>query len=199
MPVNPLVIGSGNSKKARELAKLLQGLPWEVKNLRDFPPVEAPEETGDTFEENAGIKARFYAGHCGIPCLADDSGLVVDALDGAPGVYSSRYGGEEGNDALNNAKLMDALLEVPWPERTARFVCCAAFCEPGGEVHLEWGKVEGHIAMEPFGNNGFGYDPLFVPLGHDRTFGEMPSEKKHGMSHRGAALSAMRAYLESLR
>ncbi len=195
---NVLLVGSGNKKKSAELAALLQGLRWEVRSLGDYPAVPEPEETGATFEENAVLKATYYSQAFGVACLADDSGLVVDALEGAPGVYSARYAGPEATDAENNAKLLAALEDYLWHERTARFVCHAAFCQPGQPVHLEYGAVEGHISMEPFGSGGFGYDPLFVPQGFDRTFGEMDAHEKHGLSHRGQALGKFRAYLESL-
>lgn len=194
----PLLIGSGNRSKARELAELLAALPWTVQSLADLPPTPAPEETGQTFEENAILKARYYSNHFGMPCIADDSGLVVDALDGAPGVHSARYAGDYGNDEKNNERLLEALQEVSWHERTARFVCCAVFLAPDGEPHIEHGAVEGHIAMEPFGEAGFGYDPLFVPVGHSRTFGEMSAEEKHGMSHRGQAIAKLCAFLQGL-
>jgi len=191
-----LLIGSANRSKAKELAELLEGLPWTAQSLADLPETPAPEETGQTFAENAVLKARYYSERFGIACIADDSGLAVDALEGAPGVLSARYAGEYGDDRKNNLRLLEALREVHWHERTARFVCCAAFLSPGGEPHIERGTVEGHIAMEPFGQGGFGYDPLFVPLGHSRTFGEMPAEEKHGLSHRGQALARLRAFLE---
>lgn len=191
-----LVIGSGNRDKARELAELLKGLPWDVKSLKDFPPVEEPEETGATFEENALLKARYYSQALGgVVCVADDSGLAVDALDGAPGIYSARYAGENCTYADNNNKLLDALDAYAWHERTARFVCCAAFHDPAGVEHVELGTVEGHIAMEPFGDNGFGYDPVFVPKGQDCTFGEMTPAEKHAISHRGRAFAQLRAWL----
>lgn len=192
-----LLLGSGNGDKARELAVLLEGLPWEVRSLRDFPPAVEPEETGATFEENALLKARYYSAQFGVACVADDSGLEVDALDGAPGVYSARYAGPGCTYADNNRKLLDALEGVPWHERTARFRCCAALVIPSsGKTHVEMGTVEGHIAISCEGTNGFGYDPLFVPAGEDRTFGEMPPEEKHAISHRGQAFARMRAWLE---
>ncbi len=193
-----LLIGSGNQDKARELAHLLEGLPWDVKSLPDFPPVSEPEEDGTTFKENAIKKARYYGEHFGVACVADDSGLEVDALEGAPGIFSARYAGAGCTYADNNEKLLGALENYPWHERTARFVCCAALILPGSDPHVVRGTVEGHIAMECFGANGFGYDPLFVPEGHARTFGEMSAEEKHKLSHRGRAFSAIRAYLESL-
>ena len=196
---NKLLIGSANRNKARELAQLLHGLDWEVVSLQDMPAVEAPEETGATFAENAVLKARYYGDRFDIACIADDSGLSVDALDGAPGVLSARYAGEGADDAANNAKLLDALEETPWHARTAHFVCCAAFYQPGADVHIETGDVQGHIAVAPFGNNGFGYDPLFVPDGEERTFAELTVEDKHAISHRGRAFEKMRAWLESQR
>ncbi len=191
-----LLIGSANLNKARELAVLLEGLPWEVVSLRDFPAIEAPEETGAAFEENAALKARYYGDAFKVTCVADDSGLMVDALDGAPGVYSARYAGNDADDAANNTKLLGELEDAPWHDRTARFVCCAAFYRPGGDVHLETGEACGHIAVSPFGENGFGYDPLFVPEGHETTFAEMTVEEKHSLSHRGRALAKLRAWLE---
>lgn len=192
-----LLIGSANLNKARELAMLLEDLPWEVVSLRDFPGITAPEESGTTFADNAILKARYYGDTFQVTCIADDSGLVVDALDGAPGVYSARYAGEGADDAANNAKLLEALADTPWHDRTARFVCCAAFYRPGEDVHLEIGEAGGHIAISPFGENGFGYDPVFVPEGHERTFAEMSVEEKHTLSHRGRAFAKLRAWLET--
>lgn len=194
-----LVIASGNRDKARELAEILKGLPWEVKSLSDFPPIEEPEESGATFEENALLKARYYSEKLGgLACVADDSGLAVDLLDGAPGIYSARYAGAGCSYADNNKKLMKALADFAWHERTARFVCCAAFHDPRGVEHTELGTVEGHIAMEPFGENGFGYDPIFVPDGEAETFAEMTPAQKHKISHRGRAFAQLRAWLATL-
>ncbi len=193
---NPLLIGSNNKGKAAELAELLKGLPWDVKHLADFPPVPEPVEDGVTFEANAIKKAVYFHERFGVACVADDSGLVVDALEGAPGVYSARFSGEGATDVRNNAKLLDLLREVPEARRTARFVCCVVFVEDGAEPHLERGEVEGRIAFAPRGANGFGYDPLFVPEGHDRSFGEMDSSEKVTMSHRGRALRKLRVHLE---
>lgn len=195
---NKLLIGSANTGKARELAALIAGLPWEVISLRDLPEVDAPEETGATFAENAVLKARYYGDRFDVACVSDDSGLVVDALGGAPGVLSARYAGEAADDRENNKKLLQALEGMPWHERAARFVCCAAFYQPGEEVHLEEGEVYGRIAAAAFGSGGFGYDPLFVPDGHEETFGEMSLEQKHAISHRGRAFRKMRAWLETL-
>lgn len=191
-----LLIGSGNADKARELATLMEGLPWEIQSLNDYPPVEEPVEDGETFEANALLKARYYCGVFGVACVADDSGLEVDVLQGAPGVYSARYAGHACSYDDNNRKLLAALEGSPWHERTARFRCCAALALPGGDTHVEFGTVEGHIAIACEGANGFGYDPLFVPEGGDRTFGEMAPDAKHAVSHRGRAFLKMRVYLE---
>ena len=197
-----LLIGSGNRGKAAELAGLLEGMPWEVRCLADYAPAAAPVppsvEDGLTFEENAVKKAVYFSKVFGVACLADDSGLLVDAIGGAPGIYSARYSGPEADDKANNAKLLAELEGVAEAERTARFVCYAAFVRPGEPPHVESGVVEGRIGFRPRGAGGFGYDPLFIPEGHTRTFGEMaPAEKKH-ISHRGRALQKMRSYLERL-
>lgn len=193
-----LLIGSGNRDKAKELAELLAGLPWDVKCLADYPEVEEVEETGTTFEENALLKANYYSKHFGVACVADDSGLEVDYLEGAPGVYSARYAGENCSYADNNEKLLKALEEAPWHERTARFVCVAVFVSLDGKNHIARGICEGHISVEPFGKNGFGYDPVFVPKNYEQTFAEMGAAEKHKLSHRGVAFKKMRDYLESL-
>ena len=195
----PLLIGSGNRGKAAELAELLQGLPWDVKSLADFPGIPEPLEDGDTFEANAVKKALYFSNRLDICCVADDSGLIVDALDGAPGIYSARYAGPDCSDANNRAKLLATLGGVPQDKRTARFVCCAAFVAPGQTPHIETGTVEGRIAFECRGQLGFGYDPLFIPEGLDKTFGEIDPVQKHLISHRGRALRKLRVYLESLR
>lgn len=192
-----LLIGSGNRDKAVELARLLDGLPWTVKGLGDFAPVAEPEETEDSFEGNALLKARYYSRCYGVACVADDSGLEVDALDGAPGVYSARYAGPDCTYADNNRKLLAALDEVSGEARAARFVCCAAFVGVDGVEHTLRGTVEGSIAEVARGEHGFGYDPVFVPKGEHRTFAEMTREEKQAMSHRGRAFRALRAWLES--
>ena len=193
----PLLIGSGNRGKAAELAELLRGLPWDVKSLGDFP--EAPDcvEDGDTFEANATKKAAYYSACFNVACVADDSGLVVDVLGGAPGMMSARYAGEGATDAARCAKLLGALRTIPANERTARFVCCAAFVKPGAVAHIEMGVVEGTIGFECRGSGGFGYDPLFIPNGFTLSFGELDPVRKHAVSHRGQALRKLCAYLES--
>jgi XTP/dITP diphosphohydrolase len=194
-----LLIGSGNAHKAAELAELLKGLPWVVKSLKDFDPVPEPEETGATFQANALLKARYYSRQFEVVCVADDSGLCVDALDGAPGVYSARFAGPGCSYDDNNKKLLRLLQPVTWSERTARFVCCAALSGPGVKEFTALGKIEGHISVEPYGTHGFGYDPVFVPEGYEETFAELGAEKKNAISHRARAFAAMKEHLESLR
>ncbi len=190
-----LLIGSGNRDKAAELEGLLQGTAWEVKTLRDFPSVPEPDETETTFEGNALLKARYYGKAFGVACVADDSGIEVDALGGAPGVYSARYAGENCTYDDNNRKLLDALKDVPAAKRRARFVCCAAFVDPDGTEHIEIGTVEGIVAPSPRGSNGFGYDPVFIPSGFEQTFGELNPLVKSSVSHRGEAFGKMSAWL----
>lgn len=191
-----LLVGTGNKGKAAEIAHALEGLPWRVVSLKDYPSVPEPVEDGDSFEVNAVKKAKYYAEQFGVTALADDSGLVVDALDGAPGIYSARYSGPDATDEKNNRKLLEALAHVEPAQRTARFVCCVAFVQPDRETHIERGTVEGHIGHEPKGSGGFGYDPLFTPDGFQKTFGEMSAEDKLAISHRGRALNKLREYLE---
>lgn len=192
-----LLIGSGNRNKADELARLLEGLPWDVRGLNDFGAVEEPEETEETFEGNALLKARHYSACHGVACVADDSGLEVDALDGAPGVYSARYAGPGCSYSDNNHKLIHALGASPAEERRARFVCCAAFAGADGVEKIFRGTVDGTIINAPRGVNGFGYDPVFQPNGESRTFAEMSREEKQAISHRGRAFRAFRDWLES--
>jgi len=198
MTVDPLVIATGNRHKFDEIAAFLDGVSCHLSTLADHPPNEAPLEDGTTFEENAVLKARYYAARLGLACVADDSGLVVEALGGEPGIYSARYAGSGCTDADNNAKLLAALRDVPEDRRQAKFVCCAALATPEGIVHVETGTVKGRIAFAPRGEDGFGYDPLFIPEGLDRTFAELGPSVKARMSHRSRAFGKMRAYLESL-
>jgi XTP/dITP diphosphohydrolase len=193
-----LLLGTTNTHKAAELREILAGLPWEVRCLADHPALPEPGETGHTFEENARLKASYYCHATGWCCAADDSGLVVDALDGAPGIYSARYAGPGSTDDDNNRRLLNELAMVPEAQRTARFVCCAAFVHPDGGSHVETGAVEGRIALEPRGQTGFGYDPLFIPEGYDQTFAELGALVKQRISHRARAFQRLRQYLEDL-
>lgn len=193
-----LLLGTGNPHKVAELVEILRGLPWDVKSLADFPKVPEPAEDGDTFEANAIKKAVYYSRQFDVCCVADDSGLSVDALNGKPGVLSARYAGDQCNYADNNAKLLQELAHISDGHRSARFVCCAAFAHRSGRTHTETGVVEGRILTEQRGTQGFGYDPLFIPRGHDLTFAEMDSDQKNAISHRARAFRRLRIYLETL-
>lgn len=186
-----LIVATHNEKKRRELAALLAQAGLEVKSLRDCPqaPAEIPE-TGETFLENARLKAHAVARSCGAWALADDSGLEVDALGGAPGVRSARFAGEGAGDEANNRLLLELLKGVEDERRTARFVCVIVLASPDGEEWWWEGTCPGRIVREPRGAGGFGYDPLFVPDGFQQTFAEMPPEQKNRISHRARALAA---------
>lgn len=193
-----LLIGSGNKDKTGELRALLKASGWEVRGLAEYPSVAEPEETEDSFEGNALLKARYYSHYFDVACVADDSGLEVDALNGSPGVYSARYAGETCTYDDNNRKLLAELAGVAGTKRGARFVCVAAFLDEDGREHVERGTVDGTIATACLGSNGFGYDPLFVPEGFDQTFAELAPEVKAGVSHRGRAFFKLCAHLTSL-
>ena len=181
------IIATHNQKKCAEMQRILSPLGIEVAtaDMLGITLTDA-EETGTTFEENAYIKAYSGCMESGLPCIADDSGLVVDYLGGEPGVYSARYAGEHGNDKANNEKLLKALDGVDYEKRTARFVCCVCVHFPDGRYLVVRGKCEGKIGFEEKGEGGFGYDPLFM-VG-DRSFAELSSEEKDAVSHRGNAL-----------
>ena len=191
-----LVAATGNPGKLAELERLLAGIGWEVV-AQSALGVESPPEDGLTFVENAIIKARHAAARSGRPALADDSGLVVDALGGAPGVLSARYAGEGGGDAANNEKLVRALAGVPAKERTARFECAVVWMrDPRDPVHLiARGTWAGRVLEAPRGTNGFGYDPLFLDPLAGLTAAELSSDRKDALSHRGQALRALRTAL----
>ena len=193
-----VLIASNNAHKATEIAEALDFPGWEFKTLKQVGVSSDPAEDADTFEGNARIKAHAaQQASGGMPVLADDSGLEVDALDGAPGVHSARYAGEPCDDAANNAKLLDALSDVADEARTARFVCQLVFLDENGNEVDARGTVEGRIANEAHGENGFGYDPLFLPevFGFERSLGEAKPEEKNAVSHRGNALRELRAKL----
>lgn len=190
-----VVVATQNAGKVREFAALLADTDWTLVPARDAGVEALPEETGTTFAENATLKARAVMEATGLPALADDSGLVVDALGGEPGVHSARYGGPGLTDADRYHRVLDALRDVPDDRRTARFVAVLALALPDGTLHTAEGVVEGHIARAPRGDNGFGYDPIFVPLGETRTTAEMPEAEKNRISHRARAVTALRAVL----
>lgn len=194
-----VVIASNNSHKAEEIATALDFPGWEFRTLRELGLESDPAEDADSFEGNARIKAQAArAASGGMAVLADDSGLAVDALDGAPGVYSARYAGEDATDADNNAKLLAALADVPDGQRTGRFVCTLVFIDEDGTEEVAYGTIEGRIGYEERGEHGFGYDPLFLPDVFDdgRTLAEALPEEKNAVSHRGGALRELRAKLE---
>jgi len=189
-----LLIGSGNPGKQREWRELLAGLDVTLVVPQDLDPVPAePEEDAATFEANAIHKARAYALATGLRAIADDSGLEVDALRGAPGLRSRRFFGEDATAEQRNARLLAMLEDVQ--ARGARFVCVAALASPDGRVETFEGEIRGEIATAPRGEQGFGYDPLFVIAGDGRTMAELPSDEKHRISHRGLAAAKLRARL----
>ncbi|MCC5849918.1 MAG: RdgB/HAM1 family non-canonical purine NTP pyrophosphatase [Verrucomicrobia bacterium] len=182
-----ILLASGNAHKLQEISQIL-GVP--LRGLSDVPDAPDVVEDGNTFEANAIKKGASLAAHTGSWTLADDSGLEVDALDGAPGVHSARFAGEHGNDAANNALLLEKLKNVQ--NRQARFVCVLALCGPEGEALTVRGTCEGRIAHAPSGKSGFGYDPLFIPDGFDKSFAELGEEIKQTHSHRAKALEKMK-------
>jgi len=190
-----LLLGTRNPGKAREIGSLLQGVPVEVVTLSDLGIAEEVPEEGATFEENAVAKATAYARLTGLWTLADDSGLEVDALGGEPGVHSKRYAP---TDPERIARLLARLEGVPWERRTARFRCVVALALPGGSVHRAYGQVRGYITPWPAGNGGFGYDPVFYLKHLGRTMAQLSTEEKNAVSHRGRAVRAIRALLETL-
>jgi XTP/dITP diphosphohydrolase len=185
-----LVVGTYNTGKIKELNELLEGLPVELCGLDRFENVEDVEETGATFAENAELKAKSYARQTGFWALSDDSGLEVEALGGAPGVFSARYAGANATDADRIGKLLDELAATNDAPRRARFVCLMAVADPEGRIKcLAEGICEGRIAFIPQGANGFGYDPIFIPDGFEQTFGELSSTVKAKISHRARAIA----------
>jgi len=193
-----LVLATRNAHKVGELAEILgaAGLDVELLPLQD----DAPEvvEDGLTFADNALKKARSAASATGLPSVADDSGLCVDALNGMPGVFSARWAGTGRDDAANLALVLDQVADVPDESRGAHFVCAAAVALPSGEERVVEGRVSGTLIRAPRGTGGFGYDPAFVPLGHELTTAEMSAEEKNAISHRGKAFRALAPVLRDL-
>jgi XTP/dITP diphosphohydrolase len=196
-----LLVATTNPGKFAEVQAFLSGLPLRILSLTDLRNPPTIVEDGATFEENALKKARVLAEYSRLLTLADDSGLEVDALNGAPGIYSARYGGEEGNDEKNNDRLLQQLSKIPEEKRTARFVCALALCAPKSFGIKDWivrESCEGRIAFERRGSAGFGYDPLFFYPPFGKTFGEIDRETKATVSHRGQALKRLAETLPSL-
>ena|SRR5438552_3931278 len=194
-----LLVATSNPGKVAELATLLKDLPCQVIGLSDLPqPLPIAAETGATFSENALMKAEEYHARTGLLTLADDSGLEVDALGGAPGIYSARYAGETATDAERVVKLLDEMKDVPDAKRTARFVCSIALVGmlDGQQLQCTFeGRCEGLIARSPRGNGGFGYDPIFIDVELGHTFAELTREEKAARSHRGRAMATAKSFL----
>ena len=192
-----LLIATRNTHKTSEFREIF-GERYRVDDLMTYPQLPEVEETGTTFEENSKLKAVEISQQLPeLLVLADDSGLEVDALNGAPGVYSARYSGPEATDASNRTLLLERLLDTGarGKARSGRFRCVLTLAQNGIVIHQTSGSIDGIIANEEKGDNGFGYDPLFIPEGHCQSFAELPSETKHGMSHRGRAVEAMQAHM----
>lgn len=185
-----ILIATRNAHKLEEIRGLLPGP--ELIGTDRWPEVPDPVEDGETFEANAVLKAEAWARATGLPALADDSGLAVDALGGAPGIHSARYVGAHGDSAANNARLLRELGGVPPERRTARFVCVLALAVPGQPTRTVRGECRGRIVDALRGTGGFGYDPLFIPDGETQTFGELPAETKARLSHRARAFAEAR-------
>lgn len=184
-----IVLATGNQGKVKELAAILSDLEIEVLSLKDFPQIGEIIEDGKTFEENAIIKAKTVCETVNLISLADDSGLEVDYLDGAPGIFSARFAGEDKSDLDNNMKLLSLLSDIPMEQRTARFRCVIAIYTPEGECFTADGSCEGFVGYEMKGDQGFGYDPLFYLPEYDQTFAQLDSVIKNRISHRGRALA----------
>lgn len=191
-----LVLATRNAGKTREIREFLEDFPVEIKNLDDFGPIPSVEEDGATFEENAYKKAYFTAKVLGLPALADDSGLEVEALGGAPGVHSARYAGPGATDAENNAKLLREMEGKT--NRAAAFVCVISIAVPSGLALTYEARCEGLIAEAPDGNSGFGYDPVFYYPSLKRTFARLSAEEKNRVSHRGNALAELKKEFEKV-
>ena len=193
-----LFIATKNAGKIREIEELLADLPITLRNAGEFKEIIEPEETGETFTDNAILKAKYYAEKTGLWSLADDSGLEVEALDGNPGVFSARYGGAGATNEKKIATLLNELKQTNDENRFAKFVCSMVIADNRGEVQfLTEGICQGKIALSPKGNNGFGYDPIFIPKDFTETFGELSSEIKQKISHRSRAIEKIIKYLYS--
>ena len=194
-----LLIATRNLGKMREFRALLAAVPIELCDLNSFPRIATVEETGSTFIDNASLKATGYARQAGVMTLADDSGLEVEALGGAPGVLSARYAGQAASDSQRIEKLLSELSALNVPNRTARFVSVVAIADASGKIlNVSSGQCMGTITAIPRGENGFGYDPIFLPDSFDRTFGELPAEIKNQISHRARAFKGAADFLRSL-
>lgn len=186
-----IIVATNNKGKAREFAEMFEPKGYQIKTLADYPDIGDIEENGKTFEENAIIKAETVSQKTGQMVIADDSGLVIDYLNGAPGIYSARYAGEEKNDEANIQKVLMELEGVPFEERSARFVCALALAIPGKKTITVTGTCEGRILTEKRGSNGFGYDPIFFVREKGKTMAELEPSEKNEISHRANALKKL--------
>ena len=189
-----LVIATRNAGKIIEFRRILDAISSgaiDLIGIDQFPDLIDVEETGTTFEENALLKARYTAKMTGLPSISDDSGLCIDALGGAPGIFSARWAGKHGDDKVNLEKVLDELKDVPDSQRGAHFICVAALVMPDGREQLAQGRFEGKTLRAPVGNQGFGYDPIFAPLGMSISSAEMSAQEKDAISHRGKSLRAI--------
>jgi len=192
-----IIIATKNPGKAKEFKEFFKPHGIETISLLDFVEEHQDiEETGTTFKENAAIKAESIAAELNKPVLADDSGLIVDVLDGRPGVFSARYAGEPKNDQANIDKVLQEMTDVKEKNRTARFICVLAIANPREETIFKTGYCEGHIALTNKGTYGFGYDPIFIPEGYIRSMAELPPEEKNLISHRSNAMKKLDQWLE---
>ena len=205
IPSKKLVLATRNLGKIHEFERMLDasGLHLEILGLADFPEMPDVDETGSTFAENALLKAEQIAAYTGLPALADDSGLCVDALGGAPGIFSARWAGEHGTDHANLEKVLREIQSAEDPSMAAHFTCAVALVVPGSDgvdptVVIREGEIHGQIILEPRGSHGFGYDPIFQPTGYQQTTAELSPEIKDEISHRGRALRAILPELSRL-
>lgn len=195
-----LVVATHNPKKRVELDRILRsvGLDVHLRSVTEFPDLQDVAETGATFEENALLKANAVAAATGLPAVADDSGLAVDALNGMPGIFSARWSGRHGDDEANLDLVLGQIADVPDDRRGAAFICAAALATPGGTTRVVRGRVDGALIRERRGDGGFGYDPIFVPSGHTRTTAQLGPQEKDAISHRGAAFRALVPHIREL-
>jgi len=194
LPAHRIVLATRNAGKIKEFRRILDEIHSEsidLVGLAHFPELEDVEESGETFLENALLKARTVCAQTGLPAIADDSGLCVDALNGSPGIFSARWSGVHGNDQANIAKVLRQLDSVQGRDRSAHFTCVSAFVMPDGSETTAEGILEGHILAAPIGDHGFGYDPIFLPLGSTLSLAQLDARQKDEISHRGQSLRAI--------
>jgi len=191
-----IVLATNNQDKIREIKKILSSLPGVILTLEDFPDFPKVEETGRTLEQNAILKAKSIYQFTEMPSVADDSGLEVEALDGAPGVFSSRFAGEHCSYQDNNRKLLTLMKDIPWEKRNAKFVCVVALAKDSDHIVTVRGEVSGFIAMEKRGENGFGYDPVFYLPELNKTFAQLSLEEKNKISHRAQAFQKAKELIQ---